>query len=247
MVLPTGTGKTHLANLAIEKAERPTLIITPTIDLMDQWYDELTLTFAADVGLLGGGYYEVKPLTVTTYDSAHMHMGRIGNKFGLIVFDECHHLPGATYSQAAVCSLAPFRLGLTATPERADFAHEQLDGLIGPIVYRREIGQLKGDFLAHYRVQTLHVDLSEEERFRYERARELYKMFVFNNGIDMLASLKGWTRVPVRGASIFRRTSGLSLLSGATRAGTGSLPRSWRGYPASSIVITRIVVLIFHP
>jgi superfamily II DNA or RNA helicase len=184
-VLPTGTGKTHLANLAIEKAKRPTLIITPTIDLMNQWYDELTLTFAADVGLLGGGYYEVKPLTVTTYDSAHMHMGRIGNKFGLIVFDECHHLPGATYSQSAVCALAPFRLGLTATPERADFAHEQLDGLIGPIVYRREIAQLRGDFLAHYRVQTLHVELSEEERYRYERARELYKAFLFASGIDM--------------------------------------------------------------
>jgi superfamily II DNA or RNA helicase len=185
VVLPTGTGKTHLANLAIEKAKRPTLIITPTIDLMNQWYDELTLTFAAEVGLLGGGYYEIKPLTVTTYDSAHMHMRRIGNKFGLIVFDECHHLPGPTYSESAICALAPFRLGLTATPERADFAHEQLDGLIGPIVYRREIAQLKGDFLAHYRVQTLHVELNDEERYRYERARELYKAFLFANGIDM--------------------------------------------------------------
>ena len=36
-----GPGKTHLANLAIEKAGRPTLIVTPTIDLMNQWYDEL--------------------------------------------------------------------------------------------------------------------------------------------------------------------------------------------------------------
>ena len=42
VVLPTGTGKTHLANLAIEKAGRPTLVVTPTIDLMNQWYDELT-------------------------------------------------------------------------------------------------------------------------------------------------------------------------------------------------------------
>ncbi len=46
VVLPTGTGKTHLANLAIHKAERPTLIVTPTIDLMNQWYDELSLVFA---------------------------------------------------------------------------------------------------------------------------------------------------------------------------------------------------------
>ncbi len=55
VVLPTGTGKTHLANLAIARAGRPTLVVTPTIDLLNQWYDELTLCFETEVGLLGGG------------------------------------------------------------------------------------------------------------------------------------------------------------------------------------------------
>ncbi len=93
VVLPTGTGKTHLANMAIERAGRPTLVVTPTIDLLNQWYDELTLSFNVEIGLLGGGYYEIKPITVTTYDSAYLNMERLGNRFGLIVFDECHHLP----------------------------------------------------------------------------------------------------------------------------------------------------------
>lgn len=185
VVLPTGTGKTHLANLAIERAQRSALIVTPTIDLMNQWYDELTLTFGAEVGLIGGGSYEVHPLTVTTYDSAHLHMGRLGNRFGLVVFDECHHLPGPTYGQSAVCSIAPFRLGLTATPERADNAHEHLDVLIGPIVYRREITQLRGRFLADYRVETLHVSLTEQERHDYTLARETYRAFLQVAGIDM--------------------------------------------------------------
>jgi superfamily II DNA or RNA helicase len=185
VVLPTGTGKTHLANLAIEKAARPTLVVTPTIDLMNQWYDELSISFATEVGLLGGGYYEIKPLTVTTYDSAYLNMDRLGNKFGLIVFDECHHLPGPTYGLAAICAIAPFRLGLTATPERADNAHTHLDSLIGPIVYRREINQLRGRFLAEYQVMTLYVNLTDEERFEYERAREIYRQFVQDAGIDM--------------------------------------------------------------
>ena len=118
VVLPTGTGKTHLANLAIQKTARPTLVVTPTIDLLNQWYDELALCFGVEVGLLGGGYYDIKPLTVTTYDSAYMNLDRLGNRFGLIVFDECHHLPGPTYGLSATCAIAPFRLGLTATPER---------------------------------------------------------------------------------------------------------------------------------
>src|SRR3954468_17346464 len=185
VVLPTGTGKTHLANPGSEKAQRPTLVVTPTIDLMNQWYDELSLSFATEVGLLGGGYYDIRPLTVTTYDSAYMNMDRLGNKFGLLVFDECHHLPGPTYGLAAVCAIAPFRLGLTATPERADNEHTQLDHLIGPIVYRREITQLRGRFLADYRTETLYVNLTDEERFQYESARELYRAFLQNNGINM--------------------------------------------------------------
>jgi superfamily II DNA or RNA helicase len=185
VVLPTGTGKTHLANLAIEKTGRPTLVVTPTIDLMNQWYDELSMSFATEVGLLGGGYYDIKPLTVTTYDSAYLNMDRLGNKFGLIVFDECHHLPGPTYGLAAICAIAPFRLGLTATPERADNAHVHLDTLIGPIVYRREITQLRGRFLADYQVMTLYVNLTDEERFEYERSREVYRQFLSDAGIDM--------------------------------------------------------------
>jgi superfamily II DNA or RNA helicase len=193
VVLPTGTGKTHLANLAIEKAGRPTLVITPTIDLMNQWYDELTMSFATEVGLMGGGYYDIQPLTVTTYDSAHLHMDRLGNKFGLIVFDECHHLPGPTYGFSATSAIAPYRLGLTATPERADNAHTHLDQLIGPEVFRREITQLRGQFLADYRVITLYVALSEQERNQYERARELYRGFVQQAGINM-SKPDGWSR-----------------------------------------------------
>ena len=184
VVLPTGTGKTHMANLAIQEARRPTLVVTPTIDLMNQWYDELALCFDVEVGLLGGGSSDLKPLTVTTYDSAYMNMDRIGNRFGLLIFDECHHLPGPTYGLASTLAIAPFRLGLTATPERADNAHEQLDRLIGPIVYRKEITQLRGEFLADYRVETRYVNLSDDEQYRYESCREVYRGFIRDHGID---------------------------------------------------------------
>ena len=43
-------------------------------------------------------------------------MERMGNQFGLIIFDECHHLPGRVNRDAALFSAAPMRLGLTAMP-----------------------------------------------------------------------------------------------------------------------------------
>ena len=220
VVLPTGTGKTHLANMAIERAGRPTLVVTPTIDLMNQWYDELTLSFGVEVGLLGGGYYDIQPLTVTTYDSAYLNMDRLGNRFGLIVFDECHHLPGPTYGLAATCAIAPFRLGLTATPERADNAHTHLDQLIGPIVYRREITQLRGDYLAEYRVETLYVHLSPEDRIRYDQARELYRTFVQQLGHQHEPAQR-LGAVPLPGPPLARGPRGLPRLSRAARAGAG--------------------------
>jgi superfamily II DNA or RNA helicase len=193
VVLPTGTGKTFLAVLAIHKAARPTMVITPTIDLLNQWYAELQVAFGGSVGLIGGGHYEIQPLTVTTYDSAYIHLDRWGARFGLLVFDECHHLPGPTYLTAAVGSLAPYRLGLTATPERADGQEHQLESLIGPLVYRREIKELAGDFLADYRAERLYVELSPEETERYRTARDIYRAFVEDRGISM-GGPHGWQR-----------------------------------------------------
>lgn len=193
VVLPTGTGKTWLAIMAINRTERPTLVVTPTIDLLNQWYAELQTAFDVPVGLMGGGYYDVQPLTVTTYDSAYIHLERWGNRFGLLVFDECHHLPGPSFLMAALGSIAPFRLGLTATPERGDGQEILLPELIGPIVYRREIRQLAGEFLAEYRTIRLQVELAQEDRARYEKAREIYRTFIETRGISM-GGPHGWQR-----------------------------------------------------
>ena len=193
VVLPTGTGKTFVAILAIQHIGRPTLVVTPTIDLMSQWYGELRVAFDVPVGLLGGGYHDIQPLTVTTYDSAHIHLDRWGNRFGLLVFDECHHLPGPSYMAAALGAIAPYRLGLTATPERTDGQEALLDSLIGPIVYRREITELTGEFLANYHTERLYVELTPEEAATYQQARDHYRQFCSDRGFSM-GGANGWNR-----------------------------------------------------
>ncbi|OWK38006.1 DEAD/DEAH box helicase family protein [Fimbriiglobus ruber] len=193
VVLPTGTGKTFVAVLCMEKVSRPALIVTPTIDLMNQWYGVIKDSFGVEVGLLGGGYYDFQPITVTTYDSAYIHLERWGGKYGLLIFDEVHHLPGPTYAMAAIGSLAPFRLGLTATPERADGGELALPELVGPIVYRKEITELSGEYLAEYRTKRVYVDLTPEEEDAYRKAREEYRRFVAERGIS-LGGPNGWQK-----------------------------------------------------
>ncbi|MFK7990264.1 MAG: DEAD/DEAH box helicase family protein [Sandaracinaceae bacterium] len=193
VVLPTGAGKTHVAVMGIDMWRRSTLVVAPTLDLVRQWYDLLRTTFRTEVGIVGGGEHDVQPLTVTTYDSAYIHMEHLGNRFGMVVFDECHHLPGSTYALSAQLCLAPFRLGLTATPERSDGRESRLAELIGPTVYRRDIVELSGDFLADYDTVRIVVELSPEERAEYEASRATYRGFIRSRGINMRAN-DGWSQ-----------------------------------------------------
>lgn len=199
VVLPTGAGKSHVAMMAMDTVRRDTLVVAPTLDLVAQWYDLLRTSFRCDVGIVGGGEYKVLPLTVTTYDSAFLHMEKMGARFGLVIFDECHHLPSEAFSFAAKSCLAPYRLGLTATLERADGRHRTLETLIGPTVFRREVGELAGEYLAEYQVERIFVELTTEERERYDTARGVYRAFVESQGIRM-GSPNGWSEFIMRSA-----------------------------------------------
>jgi superfamily II DNA or RNA helicase len=191
VVLPTGAGKSLVAQMAIERSRRSTLVVVPTLDLMNQWYDLLLTSFQAEVGLIGGGFFEIGALTVTTYASAFRFMERLGDQFGLVIFDECHHLPGGSHRYAAEFSLAPFRLGLSATPDRADGEDYTLEELIGPTVFRRDAREMAGEYLSDYTVERLRVELSREERTAYERERGIFQRFLQEKGIR-LGGLHGW-------------------------------------------------------
>jgi superfamily II DNA or RNA helicase len=185
VVLPTGAGKSLVALLAIADRQRGALVVAPTLDLVRQWHTLLSTSFACPIGTVGGGEHTLLPLTVTTYDSAYLHMEHWGNRFGLVVFDECHHLPGESYALTARLCLAPFRLGLTATPERADGRDSLYDELIGPIVYHKQIDELAGQYLADYETRRIVLQLTEAERTEYDSMRQVYLSFIRKNGIQM--------------------------------------------------------------
>ncbi|MEO5362097.1 MAG: DEAD/DEAH box helicase family protein [Magnetococcus sp. DMHC-8] len=193
VVLPTGAGKTLVARLAIAHTQRDALILVPTLDLMQQWHEQLLASFATPIGLLGGGDNQLESITVCTYDSAYLRMEQIGNRFGLLICDECHHLPAATTRLAAILSIAPFRLGLTATPERTDGQEEDLYDLIGPLCYRSEIADLEGEYLAPYRLEQVAVLLDPDERLAYDNAYAQYREFARSSGIQ-LSKPNGWSQ-----------------------------------------------------
>lgn len=181
IVLPTGAGKTVVALAIAARLGLRTLVVVPTIDLLTQWRQGLADRFGyplSEIGIVGGGKRTMRDVTVITYDSAAMpHRDLSG--FGLLVVDEVHHLPARAYRRIAGKVNAPFRLGLSATPERSDEGHLSLDQLIGPVVFRRSPAELAAEqYIASYKEKRIFVDLTPDEQMRYDRLMAEYKWFL---------------------------------------------------------------------
>lgn len=178
IVLPTGAGKTLIAVAAVAELQAATLVVVPTLELMDQWERAVKRFLGVVPGRYGGGSKEIKCVTIATYDSAYLNIEQLGNKFMLTVFDEVHHLPSPGYRQIAELSAAPWRMGLTATPEREDGLHVDLPYLVGPVVYRRYVKELAGRWLAEFDIVRVYANMSKDEREEYKRLTSQYKGFL---------------------------------------------------------------------
>jgi superfamily II DNA or RNA helicase len=176
VVLPTGSGKTVVALKAINVTQRPALIVVPTLDLLNQWYNRLTDAFGVEIGVIGQGVCDIRDVTVITYHSAYRRVGEIGGRFGLLIFDEVHHLTSPEWAEIARLAIAPFRLGLTATYDPRE--SKELNELIGPLTYWKPIRELSGKRLAPYEVIRLSVDLLPEERLRYDRESAIHSEYL---------------------------------------------------------------------
>ncbi len=186
VVLPTGAGKTVVALMAIERLAVRTLVIVPTIELLTQWRAGIAerLGLAEDaVGIIGGGKRLLRDITVITFDSAAMPSRKLDG-FGLLIVDEAHHLPAAHYRRIVHKVAAPYRLGLSATPERQDGRHRDLDTLLGPVVYHRLPADLARDrHIADYVERRIHVNLSPEEQGRYDLLMAEFRWYLAKNNI----------------------------------------------------------------
>lgn len=212
VVMPTGMGKTHVGVGAMAALRVRTLVVVPTIELVEQWADRVSYYLDTRVGKYYGDEKSEGCITVTTYDSAYISIERLGNRYPLIVFDEAHHLPSEGYRQIAELSPAPYRLGLTATPERSDDLHQDLPNLIGPVVYRISVEEARGRYIADFDVETVKVELGEGEQAKYKELMKKYREFIRRSGIS------------------FRKPSDFRVLvkmSGRSRAAREAL-RAWR-------------------
>jgi superfamily II DNA or RNA helicase len=137
IVAPCGAGKTAIGLTAVLHLDTPALVLVHTGDLLQQWRERAeALGIPTTIIAEGLGPVSCR-LVIATMQTLSMwprhQLAEWGKGFGLVIADEAHHVPCATLTDVLYELPGRYRLGLTATPTRADGLTPILLGHMGPI------------------------------------------------------------------------------------------------------------------
>lgn len=193
---PSGSGKTVAGMGVMEDIGGETLILVPSRELATQWKEELldkTTLSKYRIGEYHGGEKNIKPVTIATYQTAGMSRHRElfnEREWGLIIYDEVHHIPAKIYRRSADLQ-AKHRLGLSATPVREDKKEKEIFTLIG-----KPIGTDWASLFVEGHVQEPEVEIyytpwsSDYHRKRYKSASGHKKLQVASKNPKKLKKIE---------------------------------------------------------
>ena len=141
LVLPCAFGKTSLSLYIAAKLGVKTLVVCHKEFLINQWRERITQFIpTAHVGVIKQKKVVVEDCDIVVASLQSIAMREYSadtfSPFGLVIYDECHHLGAEVFSRA-MCKLnARVTLGLSATPDRKDGLRKVFEWYLGKPVYQ---------------------------------------------------------------------------------------------------------------
>lgn len=167
LVAPPGGGKTVMGCFAVAERNVPTLILVHRKPILEQWRGQLGDLLGLSpnlIGQVGGGRKQqtgVIDLCMIQSLKRRDDLECFFSGYGLVVIDECHHLPAFTFEACVKRAPTRYILGLTATPYRRDGLQSIITLQCGPV--RHTMAPIKPEFSRELIVRDTNCVVSGDE------------------------------------------------------------------------------------
>lgn len=184
LVAPPGSGKTIIGLAIVAHKKQPALIIVHRKQLFDQWVERIQSFLGIAEPFIGkiapglqkiGTHITVAMMqSLATIDSA----SKIFISFGLVIIDECHHVPAKTFRQVIQRFAAYYLYGLTATPIRKNNDEKLIFIHIGDVIQELKIPSKNNSSSKKVSVIIRETDLLVPFDYKTDKTETLYQILI---------------------------------------------------------------------
>jgi len=192
IVAPPGSGKTVIGLELIAKKKQPALILVHRKQLLDQWIERIQSFLnipKKEIGQIGARKIKIgKHITIGMLQSVSKieDFSKLTDAFGIIVVDECHHIPAKTFRDVITKLNSFYLYGLTATPKRKNNDEKLIFVYIGEIIAEIKTNEISEKPENKISINIIETGLSAPFDYRIDNYEMISKILIFDTVRNLL-------------------------------------------------------------